>query len=105
MAPDTLNAMLVILFGLTLLLVGRTNDQQTQQAATNESICVLAIRSGLSTRGSGVQLSQVYATGLGVHGRAESARYSDLIRCNGVLLRCGEDDPVTMSVITNLHSL
>ena len=34
---------LVILFGLALLLVGRTNDQQTQQTAMNMSICVLAI--------------------------------------------------------------
>ena len=43
----TLNFMpLVILFGLALLLVGRTNDQQTQQTAMNMSICVLAIRSG-----------------------------------------------------------
>ena len=33
---------LVILFGLALLLVGRTNDQQTQQTAMNMSICVLA---------------------------------------------------------------
>ena len=41
----TLNLMpLVILFGLGLLLVGRTNDQQTQQNAMNMSICVLAIR-------------------------------------------------------------
>ena len=40
----TLNFMpLVILFGLALLLVGRTNDQQTQQTAMNMSICVLAI--------------------------------------------------------------
>ena len=41
----TLNLMpLVILFGLGLLLVGRTNDQQTQPNAMNMSICVLAIR-------------------------------------------------------------
>jgi hypothetical protein len=40
----TLNLMpLVILFGLALLLVVRTNDQQTQQNAMNMSICVLAI--------------------------------------------------------------
>ena len=35
---------LVNLFGLGLLLVGRTNDQQTQQNVMNMSICVLAIR-------------------------------------------------------------
>ena len=34
---------LVIVFGLALLLVGRSSDQQTQQTAMNMSICVLAI--------------------------------------------------------------
>ena len=52
----TLNLMpLAILFGLALVLVGRTNDQQTQQNAMNMSICVLAIRSGFSNRRSGFQ--------------------------------------------------
>jgi hypothetical protein len=56
----TLNFMpLVILFGLALLLVGRTNDQQTQQAAMNMSICVLAILSGFSNRRSGLQANQL----------------------------------------------
>ena len=60
----TLNFMpLVILFGLALLLVGRTNDQQTQQTAMNMSICVLAIRSGFSNRRSGLQTNQLCATG------------------------------------------
>ena len=60
----TLNFMpLVILFGLALLLVGRTNDQQTQQTAMNISICVLAIRSGFSNRRSGLQTNQLCATG------------------------------------------
>ena len=54
---------LVILFGLALLLVGRTNDQQTQQTAMNISICVLAIRSGFSNRRSGLQTNQLCATG------------------------------------------
>ena len=59
----TLNFMpLVILFGLALLLVGRTNDQQTQQTAMNISICVLAIRSGFSNRRSGLQTNQFCAT-------------------------------------------
>ena len=61
----TLNFMpLVILFGLALLLVGRTNDQQTQQTAMNMSICVLAIRSGFSNRRSGLQANQLCAMGL-----------------------------------------
>ena len=56
----TLNFMpLVILFGLALLLVGRTNDQQTQQTAMNMSICILAIRSGFSNRRSGLQTNQL----------------------------------------------
>ena len=59
----TLNFMpLVILFGLALLLVGRTNDQQTQQTAMNMSVCVLAIRSGFSNRRSGLQTNQLCAT-------------------------------------------
>jgi hypothetical protein len=60
----TLNFMpLVILFGLALLLVGRTNDQQTQQTAMNMGISVLAIRSGFSNRRSGLQTNQLCSTG------------------------------------------
>jgi hypothetical protein len=54
---------LVILFGLALVLVGRTDDQQTQQTAMNVSMCLLAIRSGSSDRRSGLQTSQLYETG------------------------------------------
>jgi hypothetical protein len=54
---------LVILFGLVLVLVGRTDDQQPQQTAMNVSMCVLAIRSGSSNRRSGLQTNQLCETG------------------------------------------
>jgi hypothetical protein len=65
---------IVILFGLALALVGRTSDQQTQQTAINAAMCALAIRSGLSTGRSGLQLSQLGATGLEFRRKAEAAR-------------------------------
>jgi hypothetical protein len=59
---------MVIVFGLALLLVGRSSDQQTQQTAMNMSICVLAIRSGFSNRRSGLQTNQLSTTlGLAQH--------------------------------------
>jgi hypothetical protein len=64
----------VILFGLALVLVGRTDDQQSQQTAMNVAMCALAIRSGLLTRQSGLQLSQLGATGLEFQRKAEAGR-------------------------------
>jgi hypothetical protein len=64
---------LIILFGFVLLLIGQTSDQQTQQSAMNAAMCALAIRSGLSTRRSGIQLSQLCATGLEFERKAEAA--------------------------------
>ena len=54
---------LVILFGLALLLVGRTNDQQTQQTAMNMSICVLVTRSGFWNSPIRPSTNQLCATG------------------------------------------
>jgi hypothetical protein len=64
----------VIVLGLPLFLLGRTSDQQAQQIAMNATMCVLAIRSGLSIRQSALQLSQLRATGLEFQRRAEAAR-------------------------------
>jgi hypothetical protein len=41
--------LLITLFALAVALVARANDQQTQQAAMNAAVCLLAIRAGLSS--------------------------------------------------------
>jgi hypothetical protein len=64
---------LVTLFGLALLLVGQTSDPQTQQTTMNVAMCVLAIRSGLSTRRFGLQ-SQLFATSFELRCKAEAVR-------------------------------
>jgi hypothetical protein len=49
------SALSMILFGLALAGVVRANDQQAQQAFVNVAICLLAVRSGSSTRRSDLQ--------------------------------------------------
>jgi hypothetical protein len=49
------SALPMILFGLALAGVVRANDQQAQQAFVNVAICLLAVRSGSSTRRSDFQ--------------------------------------------------
>src|SRR3984893_15517526 len=39
----------IVLFALALTGVVRANDQQTQQACVNAAICLLAVRSGVSS--------------------------------------------------------
>jgi hypothetical protein len=65
---------LVTLFGLALLLVGQTSDPQTQQTTMNVAMCVLAIRSGLSTRRFGLQSNQLFATSFELRCKAEAVR-------------------------------
>jgi hypothetical protein len=64
--------LVVALFGLALLLVGRTSDLQTQRTTMNAAMCVLAIRAGLSTRRSGLQSNQLRATSFELRRKAEA---------------------------------
>jgi hypothetical protein len=65
---------LVSLVGLALFLVGQTSDLQTQQTAMNVGMCLLAIRSGLSTRRSGLKSNQLCATSFELRRKAEAVR-------------------------------
>jgi hypothetical protein len=65
---------LVTLFGLALLLIGQTSDLQTQRTTMNAAMCVLAIRSGLSTRRSGLQSNQLCATSFELQCKIEAVR-------------------------------
>jgi hypothetical protein len=41
--------LLIVSFALTVAVVVRSNDQQTQQVAMNAAVCLLAIRAGSSS--------------------------------------------------------
>jgi hypothetical protein len=43
------SSLVTVLFALTVVVVVRANDQQTQQAAMNAAVCLLAIRAGSSS--------------------------------------------------------
>jgi hypothetical protein len=64
----------VTLFSLALLLVGQTSDLQTHRSTLNVAMCVLAIRSGVSTRRYGLQSDQLCATSFELRRKAEAVR-------------------------------
>jgi hypothetical protein len=66
--------LVTLLFGFALLLVGQMSDLQTQQTTMNVAMCVLAIRSGLSTRRYGLQSNQLCATSLKLQRKAGAVR-------------------------------